>query len=485
MLKKMEDEYLEENFKEEIKQKTSKKPLIIISVFLVLMSFLALFVLFIFKFNPLKLNSNAVETFNYKSKTVFSFPDCTYKNKKYPLKGKIKNELGVYKLRCKTNTLVPFFKFKTVIIEDKEKPLITLKGEKEVSVCPNKKYEEEGYTVKDNYDVDLENKVKIDRVKNSDKSETLIYKVKDSSLNEGVAKRIVRYEDKEKPKITLKGANPLNMVIGQKYEEMGYEVIDNCDTLLKEDVKVTGDVDTNKIGTYNINYEVTDKSGNTFLVTRKVNVNYKKVEGRGTIYLTFDDGPSELTNKLLDILKRENVKVSFFVTNKGSDSAIKREYEEGHKVYLHTASHDYKYLYSSLDNYLSDLKKVQDRVKRITNEEVKTIRLPGGSSNTVSRHYKKGIVTEIANYLNSNGYRYFDWNVSSGDASGKFSTPSQIANNVINSLRRDRNNIVLMHDNKWYTIDAVPIIINYAREHNYGFEVISETTPPVHHNINN
>ena len=151
-----------------------------------------------------------------------------------------------------------------------------------------------------------------------------------------------------------------------------------------------------------------------------------------TIYLTFDDGPSYLTNQILDILKSENVVATFFVIGRSIDNytdTVKRAYDEGHQIALHSFSHDYKYIYSADENYFDDLNKIKTKVYNITGNNSRIIRLPGGSSNTVSKKYNEGIVTRITNKLNENDYYYFDWNVDSGDASGKL-TKDQIYHNI-------------------------------------------------------
>ena len=227
-----------------------------------------------------------------------------------------------------------------------------------------------------------------------------------------------------------------------------------------------------------------DDAGNEASVSRKVFI--KKRDAVGTIYLTFDDGPKEgTTNVILDILKEEGVEATFFVTNGGPDELIKREYDEGHTVALHTASHDYATVYASVDAYFNDLNIVSTRVKNITGEESKIIRFPGGSSNTVSRHYCVGIMSTLTQLVLERGYRYYDWNVSSGDAAGGTVTKEMVYSNVVNSLSRDRINVVLMHDIKPYTRDALRDIIRYGKENGYTFERITPATQMVTQRVNN
>ncbi len=151
---------------------------------------------------------------------------------------------------------------------------------------------------------------------------------------------------------------------------------------------------------------------------------------------------------------------------------------------LHTNVHDYARVYASVDAYFADLNAISERVKNITGEESKIIRFPGGSSNTVSRHYATGIMSTLVEEVQKRGYRYYDWNISSGDA-GNTTLASEVYSNVVNSLSKERSNMVLMHDTKSYTRDAVRNIIRYGKEHGYTFEKITIDTPMVTQRVNN
>lgn len=211
----------------------------------------------------------------------------------------------------------------------------------------------------------------------------------------------------------------------------------------------------------------------------------KRAEARGIIYLTFDDGPSEYTSTLLDTLDRYDVKATFFVTGYGDDAMIKREFDEGHTVALHSLSHQYAHIYASLDNYFADLAGVSDRVKNITGVESKILRFPGGSSNLVSKRYDRGIriMSTLTREVEARGYHYFDWNVDSDDA-GRANSPEAVYNNVVSRLK-DGENVVLQHDVKPYSVEAVAQIIEYGLNNNYYFDAITMETPVVHHSVNN
>lgn len=202
-------------------------------------------------------------------------------------------------------------------------------------------------------------------------------------------------------------------------------------------------------------------------------------------FLTFDDGPNiSVTPKVLDILKEENVKATFFLIDKtNTDYLIKRMYDEGHTIGLHTASHNYKYIYSSTTNFIKDIEKIQEKVARITGEKSSIIRFPGGSSNTVSS-FNPGIMCTLSNMIIEKGYHYFDWNVSSGDAGSKRSKKNTYRN-VTNNLSKNRANVVLMHDIYDSTVDAVKDIIKYGKDNGYTFEKITMDTEMYTHYVNN
>ena len=227
-----------------------------------------------------------------------------------------------------------------------------------------------------------------------------------------------------------------------------------------------------------------DDLNNEIEVTRTIYVYNKNPDipvGDKVIYLTFDDGPSNYTNTLLDILKKYNVKATFFVTSNGSDDTIKKAYQEGHSIGIHSYSHKYNEIYKSEEAFFKDVDKVNERIKRITGEYSRILRFAGGSSNTVSR-FNKGIMTRLSKEVELRGYKYFDWNVSSSDTATKDS--NKIANNVIRSLRKG-NNVVLQHDTNYGSVKAVEQIIQYGLSHGYVFDALNITSPTVHHAINN
>ena len=373
-----------------------------------------------------------------------------------------------------------------VNVVDKESPVIELVGGEEVNLCPGREYEELGYKAVDNYDGDLTKKVKI-----THKDHEVVYEVKDSSSNSFRVVRKISVGDKEKPVITLEGSDSISLYVNDSYMEPGYKAVDNCDGDLTSKVEVSGSVKTSVVGVYPIQYKVLDNNGNEAIVIRNVKVSERSLirpqgggSGKGIVYLTFDDGPQAgTTDAILDVLKEEGVSATFFVTCYGPDYLIKRMFDEGHTVALHTASHDYATVYSSEANYFADLERVSKRVESITGQKSMIIRFPGGSSNTVSRRYSSGIMSRLTKEVLNRGYHYFDWNVDSNDAAG--ANTNGVYNNVVNNISLNRENVVLMHDVKTATRDAIRSIIRYGKSNGYTFRKITNDTVMVTHRVNN
>ncbi|MBR1802043.1 polysaccharide deacetylase [Candidatus Saccharibacteria bacterium] len=218
--------------------------------------------------------------------------------------------------------------------------------------------------------------------------------------------------------------------------------------------------------------------------TKKVET-YVPPSGAKIVYLTFDDGPGPYTEKLLDVLKKYNVKATFFVTCNRANyrNMIKRAYEEGHAIGLHTCSHNYAKVYANDGAYFDDLNDVAGMVKNLTGQETKLVRLPGGSSNTVSAKYSRGIISRITKKLGEEGYVYFDWNVASGDA-GNTTSSDVVYNNVTKKLRGDYS-VVLQHDIKGFSVDAVEGIIKFGQKYGFTFKALDMNSPTAHHRVNN
>ena len=456
-----------------------KKKLFLIIGLIVLLILTILFLVYEFILLPsINLKGKNPTIVKYESKYVEKGYTAKYLGKDVTkdvkVSGKVNGKkLGTYEIKYKVGKGIFARRvIRKVEVKDLEKPKMDIKND-DVYVCPGSEFVPEKVTATDNYD----KKVKVKNILNKDKTE-VTYQAKDSSGNVTEVKKKILYEDKEAPKIEVIGGEEMYIQLGAIYDDPGVKAIDNCDGEIK-DVKREGSWNANQVGDYTLTYTAVDKAGNEAKATRKV------IVSNGIIYLTFDDGPnSGTTEVILDILKEEGVKATFFVTNKGPDELIKREFDEGHTVALHTASHDYAIVYASDESYFNDLNQVSERVKRITGQESKIIRFPGGASNTISRRYSNGIMSRLTQEVVRRGYKYYDWNISSGDAGGT-TQASGVYSNVVSGLRHDRVNMVLMHDIKPHTRDAIRDIIRYGKNNGYRFEKITMDTEMITQRVNN
>lgn len=205
----------------------------------------------------------------------------------------------------------------------------------------------------------------------------------------------------------------------------------------------------------------------------------KENKGKHVVHLTFDDGPSQNTPKVLDILDEYNVKATFFVVYVDEEpysDYYKEIVDRGHTIAIHTASHNYKKIYASVDAYLEDFNKVYSYVYEKTGEKPTLFRYPGGSTNCASYSSGRAIMEE----MNRRGFTYYDWNVSSGDG-GFQATRDTIYDWVTSKATKLDESVVLMHDSggKAETVAALPSIISTLKNAGCTFEPLTPSTEPV------
>ena len=219
------------------------------------------------------------------------------------------------------------------------------------------------------------------------------------------------------------------------------------------------------------------------IVQTQVDGENQKIEGqKQKVYLTFDDGPSENTAKILDILKEKNVKATFFVIGKEDEESkalYQRIVAEGHTLGMHSFSHKYSIIYESLDSFEEDVNHLRSYLAEITGVEPNIMRFPGGSSNQVSNTD----MTEFIRYLNEEEITYYDWNVASGDATSQAYTADELVQNVITDVTKYDTSIVLMHDaaTKGTTVDALGPMIDQLQAMGVELLPIDENTKPIQH----
>ena len=201
------------------------------------------------------------------------------------------------------------------------------------------------------------------------------------------------------------------------------------------------------------------------------------------VYLTFDDGPSGNTARILDILADYDVKATFFVVGKEEEqyqALYRRIVEEGHTLAMHSYSHRYNEIYQSVESYSADLSKLQEFLYDTTGVWCRYCRFPGGSSNTVSRVD----MHELIAYLDNQDMSYFDWNISSGDANSAYLSASAIVRNCTMNLKEYDEAIILMHDasDKNSTVEALPELIETIQAmEDTKIVPITDDTERIHH----
>ncbi|WP_027399732.1 polysaccharide deacetylase family protein [Anaerovorax odorimutans] len=203
------------------------------------------------------------------------------------------------------------------------------------------------------------------------------------------------------------------------------------------------------------------------------------VDSSNTVYLTFDDGPSERTEEVLDILKEKNIKATFFVIGKEGyeeKQLMRKIVDEGHTIGIHTYSHKYKEIYASVEAYLEDFNKIYNLIYETTNVKPEIFRFPGGSINI----YNESINYEIVAEMTRRGFTYYDWNATGADASNS-ATANSILTNAVNSSGGKDKIIMLLHDsqNKGDTVEILPALIDSLKSKGYKFDKLTRNVKPI------
>jgi peptidoglycan/xylan/chitin deacetylase (PgdA/CDA1 family) len=204
----------------------------------------------------------------------------------------------------------------------------------------------------------------------------------------------------------------------------------------------------------------------------------KDIEDRKVAYLTFDDGPSENTFKVLDILEEQDIKATFFIVGsaikKKNEDSLVRMMHEGHTIGIHTYSHMCNEIYCSVERFLDDFNTVYQQIFDITGERVHIYRFPWGSNNGYSKNIKDALMDE----MERRGFTCYDWNVDTNDSVGR---PS--AYSILRNIRRDIKNqnqpIILMHDSSIndLSVQMLPDVIKLLKELGYEFDTLENREP--------
>lgn len=203
------------------------------------------------------------------------------------------------------------------------------------------------------------------------------------------------------------------------------------------------------------------------------------ITGGKTVCLTFDDGPSANTDKILGILDRYGVKATFFVVGRTGEEAQRRMRDivaAGHTLAIHSWSHDYKKIYASVEAYLEDFNRLYQWIYEVTGVYPQVFRFPGGSING----YDRGLYREIISEMTRRGFVYFDWNASAQDATAKPLPVSVITDNCMKGIGKDLV-VMLAHDSaaRTTTVAALSGIIEGYQAAGYTFAPLTPGVTPV------
>ena len=186
-----------------------------------------------------------------------------------------------------------------------------------------------------------------------------------------------------------------------------------------------------------------------------------------SVYLTFDDGPSDrVTPKILDVLAEENVKATFFIIGKQAESRkyiLERQFKEGHTIAVHSYTHKNGEIYSSPESLIKDIDLCNKVIKSVTGGYSSVYRFPGGSF---------GLSEKLVSAVSAHGMRYVDWNASVRDAEICNPTPAQLYQSAVTTASKTENVVLLAHDSttKTATAEALKDIIKYFKNEGYIFE---------------
>lgn len=208
-----------------------------------------------------------------------------------------------------------------------------------------------------------------------------------------------------------------------------------------------------------------------------------QVQQKKKVYLTFDDGPNDYTAEILDVLKENNVKATFFVVYNDDEELrplYNRIVDEGHTLGMHSYTHVYSSIYASEEAFIQDIDSIHDFLYEQTGVDCKFYRFPGGSSNTVS----KVDIQTLIGILNEKGITYFDWNSLSGDAVSVGKSGAELNDMIMGYVRGNAgDSVVLMHDinTSYGTVEGLQDLIDTLRAEGYELCPITENTEPIQH----
>ena len=286
--------------------------------------------------------------------------------------------------------------------------------------------------------------------------------------------------------VVLKGEENLTWVCGVPFEEPGYMALGSDGDDRSDQVQVTGEVVFWQPGDYELEYAFQNEAGETVRAVRRIHQVPAPLPETATseekvIYLTFDDGPCEYTQQVLELLARYDAKATFFVILSREEECaelLPGIQEQGHSIGIHAYDHEYSRLYRGADEYFADLWKAQQLLYSYTGTYTQILRFPGGS--TTAKSLLGSDFPAVQQGLADMGMRYFDWNVQPEDSKGHSSSDTLYA--FCRGVPKWETPVVLQHDTRVYSVHALEAMLRWGTENGYRFEGLGVQTPEVHSN---
>lgn len=285
---------------------------------------------------------------------------------------------------------------------------------------------------------------------------------------------------------SLCGDSEMTLLCGERYIEEGIRAFDTDGSDISDKVEIAGELCTWIPEEYELTYSVTDSIGKVRSCVRKINVIPNTLpepeKNEKTIYLTYDDGPGEYTDELLELLDSYNAKATFFLIGKQIErypEKLDRIISAEHTAGVHCYRHDYEYIYSSEERFVDDVLKTRDIIYDSSGYRASVLRFPGGSPTAAafSEHKVDGGFDRLTDILYNMGIRYYDWDVSADPKDG----------GIENSVRRtikitEKANcpIVIQHDTRSSCLSATKKILEWGSENGYSFKALNVTVPEMH-----
>lgn len=286
--------------------------------------------------------------------------------------------------------------------------------------------------------------------------------------------------------IVLRGGSEIDWPCGIPFTDPGWQAQDALGEDCTGSVETEGELCVWKIGSYTLCYSFEDSTGQRVEEERLVNIIPAElpepVEREKLIYLSFDDGPCEYTDRVLELLEKYNAKATFFVVGSSPEEyhdRIEKINALGHQVGIHALNHDYSTLYSTEEYFFEDFMQMQSFIYKHTGSYATICRFPGGSEtayNFLGRRTEGGFEV-IKQRLADMGVRYYDWNVKiEGEGRGG----DDLYYSFVRQVSENSTPVCLQHDTRLYSVNTLERLLQWGTENGYTFAAIDTSTPEIH-----